>query len=324
MKSILVTGGAGYIGSTLVPMLLNSGYRVRVLDSLLFGGKPLLGVWPHPNFEFVHADMRDAKAVESALKNIDGVVHLAAIVGDPACAKSPDLARSVNLESSSRILEESRKNGVSHFIFASTCSNYGKMTDEKGFVDETSELRPVSLYAETKVEIEKRIIEASAAEGFPGVCLRFSTVYGISPRMRFDLTVNEFVLEMRTKKHLVVFGEQFWRPYMHVRDAARSIAMALETPHDRLRHCVFNVGRSDQNYQKKTLTEMMKKYIPDAVIERVEKKEDPRDYKVSFDRIRECLNFDLEHTVDDGIREILSLIDNEIITDFSDPSYRNS
>ena len=226
-SNILVTGGAGYVGSTLVPLLLEQGHRVRVLDVLLHGGTSLLSVWNHPSFEFVHADIRNSRGLEQSLEGVDAVVHLAAIVGDPACARQPDEAREINLDASLGLLEQCRRANVGRLVFASTCSNYGRMADANGYVDESSTLAPVSLYAETKVAFEQALLDTQASAYLCATPLRFATVYGVSSRMRFDLTVNEFTKEMLTKKRLVVFGEQFWRPYVHVVDVARAIALVL-------------------------------------------------------------------------------------------------
>ncbi|MCM3874388.1 MAG: NAD(P)-dependent oxidoreductase [Pyrinomonadaceae bacterium] len=319
--NILVTGGAGYVGSTLVPMLLGEGNRVRVLDSLLHGGGSLLGVWANPGFEFQLGDVRDRDAVRKALLGIDAVVHLAAIVGDPACARQPELAREVNLDASLTLLEDSKRAGVSRFVFASTCSNYGKMSDPESYVDETSELRPVSLYAETKVAIEQAMLESNGA-----MCktpLRFATVFGVSPRMRFDLTVNEFTLDLLTKKHLVVFGEQFWRPYIHVRDVARAICLVLASPENAVQGEVFNVGDTTENYQKLQLVDLMRPYAPDAKVEFVRREEDPRDYRVCFTKINHRLGFDVSLTVRNGIEEVAWLVKHGVISDFDAPAYRN-
>ncbi len=320
---ILITGGAGYVGSTLAPILLAAGHEVRVLDHLAHGGEPLLGVWCHPGFEFIRGDIRDRATVQTAVSGREAVVHLAAVVGDPACSRQPELARATNLDASLALIEESRRAGVGRFIFASTCSNYGKMKDANSYVDEESELSPVSLYAETKVAVEKALLQSSGQAGWCPTPLRFSTVYGVSPRMRFDLTVNEFTLEMLTKKQLKVFGEQFWRPYIHVRDAARAIQLVLESPAAKVAHRVFNVGDTTQNFQKQQLVELIRPHAPDAVVEYVRKTEDPRDYRVSFARIQTELGFKITLTVPDGIAETVRLIQAGILRNFADPAFKN-
>lgn len=321
---ILVTGGAGYVGSTLVPLLLAEGHDVTVLDSLMHGGAPLLGVWANPAFTFKQGDIRERDLVRELLPGIDAVVHLAAIVGDPACARNPEISRAVNFECSLALIEESRKAGVQRFIFASTCSNYGRMSDPTKYVDEDSELAPVSLYAETKVAVEKTLLAtASTNSSWCPTPLRFATVFGVSSRMRFDLTVNEFTMEMLTKKHLVVFGEQFWRPYIHVRDAARGIQTVLNAPAEKVMGKVFNVGSTDQNFQKQQLVDMIRPHAPDAKVEFVHKQEDPRDYRVCFSRIQQALNFRITRTVADGIDEVAHLVRSKVIEDFTDKRFRN-
>jgi nucleoside-diphosphate-sugar epimerase len=320
---ILVTGGAGYVGSTVVPMLLNAGHSVRVLDNLNHGGAPLLPSWSNPAFDFQRGDIRDRSTIASALSGMEAVVHLAAVVGDPACARDPALARSVNLEASLSLIEESRRSGVQRFIFASTCSNYGEMKDPDNFVDEESELSPVSLYAETKVAIEKFLLVSGSSQGWAPTPLRFATIFGTSPRMRFDLTVNEFTMEMLVKKRLVVYGEQFWRPYVHVRDAARAIKLVLESASARVAGRVFNVGATDQNFQKRQLVELIRPHAPDAIVEFVHKAEDPRNYRVSFSRISEQLGFRITRTVVEGIAEVSSLVRENVINDFENRRYRN-
>lgn len=320
---VLITGGAGYVGSTLAPLLLGAGHEVRVLDRLSYGGESLLGVWANPDFEFVHGDVRESEKRREAVTDCDAVVHLAAIVGDPACAREPDLARAINFEASMALIDDSRNAGVQRFVFASTCSNYGKMTDPTKFVDEESELRPVSLYAETKVAVEKFLLQSDGAHNWCPTPLRFATVFGVSPRMRFDLTVNEFTMEMITKKHLVVFGEQFWRPYIHVFDAARGIALVLSSPREKVSGRVFNVGSTDQNLQKQQIVELIRPLAPDAKIEFVHKNEDPRDYRVSFNRILNELNYKTTRPVVDGIVEVAKLIRAGAISNLADSRYRN-
>ncbi len=320
---VLITGGAGYIGSTLAPLLLAAGHDVRVLDRLAFGGDTLLGSWCEPGFEFIHGDILDIETVRAALRGRDAVVHLAAVVGDPACSREPALARATNLDASTGLIEQSIRAGVKRFIFASTCSNYGKMKDPSQFVDENSELSPVSLYAETKVAVEKALLQTGKREGWCATPLRFATVYGVSPRMRFDLTVNEFTMELLTRKNLKVFGEQFWRPYIHVRDVARAIHLVLGSPEHLVGGRVFNIGATEQNYQKQQLVELIRPYAPDAVIEYVHRSEDPRDYRVSFGRVTEELGFRITRTVPQGIEEIVRLVRENVIRNFDETKYRN-
>ena len=323
MNSILVTGGAGYIGSILVRQLLEKGFKVRVLDNLRFGGEALLDVLKHPKFEFVKGDLRNAKIVANSLEDIWGIVHLAAIVGDPACAQEPELAKSTNLDASIKLYEFAQEAGVERFVFASTCSNYGKMEDPKGFVNENSPLRPVSLYAELKVAFESYLLEQKKSSSCLPTCLRFSTVYGLSPRIRFDLTVNEFTKELALGRELVVFGEQFWRPYCHVSDLARSAVLMLESKANKVAFDVFNVGATAENYQKQMIVDLIKQEIPDAQIRYVKKEEDPRDYRVSFEKITTNLNFKPAYTVPDGIKEILHLINNDLLLNPDDQKYFN-
>lgn len=321
-STVLVTGGAGYLGSTLVPALLARGYAVRVLDSLFVGdGSAVLGVWGDERFDFVAGDVRDEAARALALDGVDAVVHLAAIVGDPACARVPDLARDVNEAGTLALLEDSLAVGVERFVFASTCSNYGKMADDDAFANEEWELRPVSLYAETKVRAELAVL-AAARPGFATTCLRFATVYGSSPRMRFDLTVNEFTRDA-VAGELVIYGEQFWRPYVHVRDAARAVLAVLDAPADSVGGAVFNVGSSDENFRKRDLVEMLVARLPATTVERVSRDEDPRDYRVSFERIRSTLGYTVTRTVPDGIDEVLALLRSGAIADPFEPRYRN-
>lgn len=324
MMNVLVTGGAGYLGSVLVPLLLKRGHRVSVLDDLLHGGQSLLSYIHDENFRFIKGDLRSNDPLADVLDGADAVVHLAAIVGDPACARQPKLAREVNLEASLNLYDKARHHGVKRFVFASTCSNYGKMADGAGFLDEDSPLRPVSLYAETKVEVEKALLGASGSDQPAVTVLRCSTLYGLSPRMRFDLTVNEFTKDLVTKRHLVIFGAQFWRPYLHVRDAAQVIHLVLAAPLERVAGQVFNAGDSGQNYQKGQLVEMIRTQLNyETQVEQVDKQEDPRDYRVSFDKIRDHLGFSANRTVEDGIREVRTAIEEGLITDVDNPRYHN-
>lgn len=323
-RTVLVTGAAGYIGSVLVRQLLEAGMRVRAVDYLRFGGESLLGLLDHVDFEFIKADVRDDVAMRSALAGVWAVVHLAAVVGDPACRQEPELARSVNLEASKRVYTAAEAAGVERFVFASTCSNYGKMADPDAYVDEQSTLSPVSLYAETKVEFEEFLLSQDRENRCLPTCLRFSTVYGLSPRMRFDLTVNEFTRELAVGRELVVFGERFWRPYCHVRDLARSVVTVLLAEDSKVAFEVFNVGDTRENYQKATLVEMIRSEIPEARIRYVHKDEDPRDYRVDFSKIANELGFTVTRTVPDGIREVIDVLRDGFLVDPYDPKFGNT
>ena len=320
---VLLTGGAGYLGSVTAQWLLHAGHEVRVLDSLRYGGQSMLGLFAHRGFQFTHGDVRDARCVADALRGVDAVVHLAAIVGDPACAREPELAREVNYEASVQLAELTQRQGVDRFVFASTCSNYGNVTSNQ-YVDEDAPLNPVSLYAQTKVQVEEFLLDMNGTGQGNATILRFATLFGLSPRMRFDLTVNEFAMELLLHRKLVVFGEQFWRPYVHVSDAAHAIALAVEAPQQKTACRVFNVGDRGQNYQKGTIVDLVAERIGEQVeIERVSRSEDPRDYRVVFDRIRDELGFEITRTVSDGIDEILQALRQRVFEDASNPQHRN-
>ena len=320
---ILVSGGAGYIGSVLVRLLLRKGLAVRVLDSLRYGGETLVELFNDPGFEFQKGDVRCDNDLEKALDGVETVVHLAAIVGDPACAREPQLARETNFLATRRFYKLANENGAKKFIYASTCSNYGKMKDSETYVDETSELAPVSLYAETKVESEKFLLSRPRPNSCKPTCLRFSTVYGLSPRIRFDLTVNEFTKELAMGRELVVFGEQFWRPYCHVYDLARAVMTVLEAPESKVAFEVFNVGDTGENYQKRMLANEILKLIPEGKVKYFHKTEDPRDYRVSFKKIGEQLGFRITKRVPDGIEQIIRVIRDGMLVNPDDPKYKN-
>lgn len=321
--TVLVTGAAGYIGSVLVRQLLAKGYQVIGVDSLLFGGESLIGVYNDPKFRFVKADIRDTEAIQALLPETDGVVHLAAIVGDPACAKQPELATATNWEAAKNLFEAClASESVKRFIFASTCSNYGKMEGDS-YVTEDSPLNPVSLYAELKVKFENHILNGDHRPDFIPTALRFATVYGLSPRMRFDLTVNEFARDVALNRELLIFGEQFWRPYCHVEDLARACIAVLEAEPGRVCRNVYNVGDTSENYQKKMLAQELQKLIPDIVVKYIQKNEDPRDYRVAFEKIKNELGFGITKTVPQGMQEIIRILRDGIISDPDNPIYKN-
>jgi nucleoside-diphosphate-sugar epimerase len=323
VKKVLVSGGAGYIGSVLVRILLQRGYFVRVIDNLLYGGESLVELLNNDQFDFVKGDIRNINDLTRSLVDIDYVAHLAAIVGDPACAQQPELARETNLSATINFYHLCNEIGIKRFIFASTCSNYGKMQDPDKYVDENSELVPLSVYAETKVAIELFLLEQNKQNVCKPTCLRFSTVYGLSPRIRFDLTVNEFTKEMALGRELVVFGEQFWRPYTHVEDLARSVVTVLEAPEEKIAFEVYNVGDTSENYKKQMIVNEILKQLPGSKIRYIKKDEDPRDYRVSFNKIKEQLGYKVTRKLPYGIAQIKKIIMDGLLDDPDDIKYRN-
>src|SRR3954470_2765238 len=313
MARTLVTGGAGYIGLLVVDELLRTGREVTVLDVLLHGQAEPSGV------RFVEGDIRDPGARARALEGAEAVVHLAAIVGDPACARDPALAQAVNVDASMALAAEAVD--VERFVMASTCSNYGRMTDPMVPIDESGVLAPVSLYAEQKVAVEKHLLDLDDPP-YAVTCLRFATVFGVAPRMRFDLTVNEFTRDLWADRQLEVFGEQFWRPYVHVRDAARGIRAVLEAPAETVVGEVFNIGDTRENYRKLDLVEQIRRQTDRGEVSFVRRDEDPRDYKVSFEKVRAQLGYAVTRTVPDGIAEVIAALEAGRYPDAFDRRYR--
>ena len=314
--NILITGGAGYIGSVLAGHLLVGGYRVRVLDNLTYSAVAILPFLSLPGFELVVGDIRNTADVDRSMQGIEAVVHLAAIVGDPACAREPALASEVNSGGSELLLELARKQGVRRFLFASTCSNYGVMSDEDEFVNEDSPLMPVSLYAETKVGFEKHLMKSNRP-GFCATCLRFATAYGLSGRPRFDLTVNEFARNLVLGRRLEVYGQNYWRPYTHTIDLARAMQAVLTADEKLVGGQAFNVGATAENYTKKMLVDLILQQLPEAegLVSYVERGADVRNYRVSFEKIEGRLGFGITRTVRQGIVEIIDAVRSGMIDD---------
>jgi len=310
------------VGACVVEELRAQGHDVRVLDVLLHGQEGVAAVLEADGTEVLRGDVRDGEARRRALDGADALVHLAAIVGDPACARDPEVSEEVNVGGSQALVEDAAALGVQRVVFASTCSNYGRMADPTVPIDETGELAPVSLYAEQKVGIERALLR-DAPDGVQPTCLRFATVYGVAPRMRFDLTVNEFTRELWADRPLEVFGELFWRPYVHVRDAGRAVALVLSQPAERVSGEVFNVGHSDENYRKLDLVELITARLGRGQVEYVHRDEDPRDYKVSFEKIRSQLGFEPLMRVPDGVNELVEALEQEAFGDPFDLRYSN-
>ncbi|HNM37653.1 MAG TPA: NAD(P)-dependent oxidoreductase [Anaerolineales bacterium] len=328
-RHILVTGGAGYIGSLLTSELLRQNYRVTLLDSLLFGGESILPFMSHPNFHFLKTDVTEPRAIRDAVKRDwgkpDAVVHLAGIVGFPACqAVGKQVAWKYNVEATKMVYGQSADLGVERFVFASTYSNYGYSEDGKPVTEETP-LHPQSLYAETKIAAEEYLLSQKDSACAP-LLFRFATLYGISPRTRFDLIVNQFVLEAFTKRQLIIYQRGYSRSFVHIRDVVRGIIMGLEAEQNKIRGQVFNLGSDTGNYSKNDIVGFVLKRMPETIVEykNLTFGGDMRDVTVSFEKIRNVLGFETTLNVDDGVREVLYALKSGLIKDPTDDRYRNA
>ena len=328
-RHVLITGGAGYIGSLLTSELLRANYRVTVLDSLLFGGEGIVPFLSHPNFHFIKSDVTEPRSIRDAIKREwqkpDAVVHLAGIVGFPACqAVGKQVAWKYNFEATKMVFEQAADLGVERFVFASTYSNYGLSEDGKP-VTEESPLNPQSLYAETKIASEEYLLSQKDAVCAP-LLFRFATLYGISPRTRFDLIVNQFVLEAFTKRELIIYQRGYSRSFVHIRDVVRGVIMGLEAEQSNIRGQVFNLGTENGNYSKNEIVNFILKRMPETVVEykNLTFGGDMRDITVSFEKIKRILGFDTTLTVDDGVREVLFALKSGLIRNPTEDRYRNA
>jgi nucleoside-diphosphate-sugar epimerase len=322
-RRVLVVGGAGYVGHVLVRQLLRDDTQTRVLDRLLFGhGSALAGLFEEPGFEFQFGDVCEEADLQKALEGVTDVVLLAALVGDPICRKYPDLARKVNGEGARALFDASLAAGVERFVFTSTCSNYGLRTDEPA--TEESSLAPLSLYAESKVEFEQYVLSKREEWGeLSPTLLRIATAYGLSPRMRFDLTISEFTKTLATGEELLVYDADTWRPYCHVADISRAIRTVLEADRDLVLGEVYNVGHSDENYTKRMVVDAVQEHLGGAgKLSFGEGGQDARNYRVSFEKIRERLGFEPQHRVPETVGTLIEAIHAGAFTDVAErPSF---
>jgi nucleoside-diphosphate-sugar epimerase len=319
VQRVLVIGGAGYIGSALLPKLLDNGYRVRLLDLFVYGKEPIQDLLDHPRLEILQADFRQVDRVAEAMRGMDAVIHLGAIVGDPACALDGELTVDVNLMATCMIAEIAKGYGVNRFIFASTCSVYGA-SDE--ILDERSALNPLSLYARSKIASET-ILRSLADDRFAPVILRFGTIYGLSGRTRFDLVANLLMAKAIVDGKITVMGGDQWRPFVHVDDAALAVFRVLEAPLELIDRQTFNVGSDEQNYILNDVGRIIQRLVPTAELVEMGLDGDRRNYRVSFAKIRKTLSFKPRWTLEQGLQQVKDALTSGRIQDYRLAQYNN-
>ncbi len=294
MKKILITGGAGFVGTVLIPQLLEKGYHVRVLDNLTFVGDPILHFLRNENFEFVKGDVRNKDDLKNTMKDRDVIIHLAAIVGYPACRSYPDLAKAINVDATKQITQLASKNQL--ILFASTGSVYGAVVDT---CTEETPLNPLSLYGQTKRLGEQYTMEKG------GCAFRFATAFGSSPRLRLDLLVNDFVHKAVTQGYVVVYEKNFMRTFVHVYDMGRAFLLGIEKWDD-VRSQVYNVGDDKMNYSKEEVCRMIEDNVKCYFYyAEIGEDSDKRDYYVSYKKF-EALGFKTSVNLEKGIRELIN------------------
>ena len=314
-RHVLIIGGAGYIGVPVAHALLAAGCRVRVLDNITYDhAGASAGLLLHPNYRLMVGDMGDAGIVDWALDGITDVIILAGLVGDPITKAFPDPAHTINDIAVRTCIEQLDGRGLNKVVFVSTCSNYG-LIPEDDVADENFELSPLSLYAKSKVAAEQYLLSLKGKVDYSPTVLRFATAFGLAPRMRFDLTVNEFARELAVGQELVVFDAHTWRPYCHVKDFARLIGRVLAYPVALTAFEVFNAGGDRNNHTKQSIVDLITARLPHARVTYQANSSDPRNYRVDFAKVRETLHFEPAYAVEDGIDEILWAIRNHFFDD---------
>ena len=320
-KKVLITGGAGYIGSVMVPELLRRGYQVTVLDKLYFGRQSIDEWVRSKRIELIQMDIRDIGKRPEILKGYDAVIHLAALSNDPSCELNPEFTEAVNYRETCHLALLAREAGIPRFLFSSSCSVYGEGTNTK--LREDSPKNPVSIYAASKLRAEQYLLSLSN-ERFHPTILRLATAFGLSPRMRFDLAINVMTLHgYRNRKIIVRGGGQQWRPFVHIRDIADAFGTVLESPTEKVSGEIFNVGSDSQNYRIADLADLVAGEIPGVELETVPDDPDKRNYNVGFDKIRKVLGFKTRHDARSGIREIRRALEDGTLRHPEDPRYYN-
>jgi nucleoside-diphosphate-sugar epimerase len=318
-KRVLVVGGAGYLGSVLTQKLLTRGFRVRVLDSFLYGRRSLEPLAGDENLEIIEGDLRNIHTCVNSLAETDAVVLLAAIVGDPASKARPTETIETNVLAAQALASASKLHHINRFLYASTCSVYGIGAD---LLDEKAPLNPVSLYARTKIESEK-IILGMGDEYFSPTILRMGTLYGYSPRMRFDLVVNTMSMKSFVDRRIQVFGGRQWRPLLGVDDAAEAYIRCLEVKPQLVGNQIFNVGSDEQNYQIDEVAAIIGTALGGIPISRDNSNLDARDYRVSFSKLKTALGFSPMQTIGDTAKTIFEKLHSGAIRNPAQRIYYN-
>jgi len=321
---VVVIGGAGYIGSHVVRILMESGKSVRVLDNLMYGDSSISTYKNNPNFEIIVGDTTDIRCLTEVMRGASAVIHLSGLVGDPACAVDKVFTRHQNIIATQLVRDVAQSMGVNRLIFSSSCSVYGVSDIE---VSETDKLNPVSLYAETKMDSENELLKSNR-DDFLVTILRFATVFGDSKRPRFDLVANLFAAQAFMDKKITIMGPDQWRPFIHVSDLARAIVIVLNAPENKIRSQIFNVGDSRLNMTLGQLGEIVRNVASkndiDLEIKIIEGNDsDKRNYSVSFKKIKSILNFEASILMEDGIYEIIEKFRKGVYNDYKNGNYSN-
>jgi len=308
---VLVTGGAGYIGSVMIPLLLERGCKVKCLDRFFFGKETLNDVMSNPNLELIKDDIRWFNP--KVLKDVDAVADLAALSNDPSGELDQSKTFDINYLGRVRVAKLSKEYGVKRYILASSCSVYGFREDV--ILEETSPTAPLTTYAKSNLMAEKDVLALSDSS-FAVTVLRQATVYGLSPRMRFDLAINGMVLGLFKNKQIPVMrnGEQ-WRPFVHVKDTSKAFVTVMESPEEKVNREIFNVGSNEQNYQIHPLAEIVGDAVPVPLKIVWYGSPDKRSYRVSFDKINKVVGFRTDYTPREGALEVYEALESGKVTD---------
>ena len=322
-QHVLVTGGAGYIGSLVCRDLLKLGHKVIAFDKLLFGTSSLSTLGDsYPNqFKFIQGDISDRKTVSNCLQHSDVVIHLAAIVGDLACSTDADQTIKTNVDATKELARQADEAGLERLLFSSSCSVYGI---NKEWSDESSPAHSISLYSQTKLDAEDFLL-TSEFNSLDVSILRCGTTFGLSPRMRFDLVVNYLAKQALKERSIKIFGGEQWRPFVHVHDVATVFSsIALAESWDNIRGQIINVGSNANNYQLKEIAKLLEEIFPELEIDYLQSKEDQRSYRVRFDKLSEIIGTQPTTDLRVGINEIADAIQSGRFADIDEPKYYNN